>query len=356
VHIKFAVDDAFHRDIRARVERYLRVTGQSPRDCPSMYTKMGIVFAWLIVSYVILVFLAGTWWLALPAALSVALAATAVGFNVQHDGGHRSFSRHAWVNRWMARSLDVVGASSYMWDHKHNTLHHTYANIEGHDDDIDVGFFGRLAPEQRRLFFHRLQHLYLWGLYALLPLKWHVYDDFSHLARGEIAGHRFARPRGKDLAVFLGGKLLFFGLALGLPSFFHPFWIVLLFYVGITGVQGIILSVVFQLAHVVEEAEFPMPDAVTQRMGSHWAVHQVETTVDFSPGNPVITWYVGGLNYQIEHHLFPRVSHVHYPRIARIVAQACRRHGIRYNVHPTLWQAIGSHFRWLREMGRPVAA
>ena len=348
--IKFGADDAFYRDLRARIDRYFRFTGRRPRDNFRMYAKTATILAWLVASYVFLVFFASTWWLVLPTAVSLAMAVAAVGFNIQHDAAHNAYSSHGWVNRWLSRSLDLLGASSFVWDYKHNTLHHTYANIEGHDDDIDVGPLGRLSPQQRRLGFHRLQHIYMWALYAFLPLKWHIYDDFSNVVRAKIGSYKIKRPHGKDLAVFIGGKLLFTILAFVVPMLLHKWWIVLLVYLLVTGIFGVVLSVVFQLAHVVG----PEPSQDTQRLPSHWAVHQVETTVDFAPRNPIVTWFVGGLNYQIEHHLFPRICHIHYPRIARIVKRACERHGIRYNVHPNVSSAIASHFLWLRQMGLPT--
>jgi linoleoyl-CoA desaturase len=354
VNIKFGADDAFHRDLRARIDRYFRFTKRRPRDNPRMYAKTATILTWLVASYVFLVFLAGNWWLVLLGAVSLALAVAAVGFNIQHDGGHRAYSSHGWVNRWMARSLDLLGGSSFLWDYKHNKLHHTYANIEGHDDDIDVGLLGRLSPHQPRLLFHRLQHFYMWVLYAFLPLKWQLFDDFRDVARGKVGSYKVRRPRGKELVVFVGGKLLFFMLAFGVPMLLHSWWVVLLVYLLVTAIFGLILSVVFQLAHVVEEAQFPEPCPETDRIESHWAVHQVETTVDFAPRNPIVTWFVGGLNYQIEHHLFPRICHIHYPRIARIVKRACERHGIQYNVHPNVWSGIASHFMWLRRMGLPT--
>jgi len=356
VKLKFAPDDAFYKDVRARVDRYFRRTGRSSRDCPEMYVKTALVFMWLVGSYVALVFLAPSWWLALLAAVSLAMAVASVGFNVQHDGGHRSFSKHRWINRWMARSLDLLGASSFVWDHKHNTLHHTYANISGHDDDIEVGLLGRLAPEQRRLWFHRIQHFYMWGLYSFLALKWQLVDDFVNVAIGRIGQYKFSRPHGRDLVVFIGGKVAFFTLVFGVPTLVHPFWHVVIGWVVVSGIYGTVISVVFQLAHVVKEAQFPTPEEPAHRMPDHWAVHQVKTTVDFAHGNRLLTWYVGGLNYQVEHHLFPRICHVHYPRIARIVAKACERHGIEYHVHRTFWTGMASHFLWLRQMGRPMAA
>ena len=149
--LKFAPDDEFHHEIRRRVDHYFTSTGRSRRDCPRMYLKTAVVLGWLATSYVLLVFFARSWWLALPLAISLGLAMAAVGFNIQHDGGHQAYSDRPWINRLMARSLDLLGGSSYFWARKHNAMHHSYTNITGHDDDIDLGFFGRLSPHQKRL-------------------------------------------------------------------------------------------------------------------------------------------------------------------------------------------------------------
>ena len=350
--IKFQADDPFYRDVRARVARYFDMTGRSHHDCPQTYLKSAIIIACLATSYVLLVFIATAWWQAIPLAILLGLSVAVLGFNIQHDGGHRAFSRYAWINRLMAMSLDIVGGSSFIWNYKHNTLHHTYANIDEHDDDIAIGALGRFSPEQRRHGFHRVQHFYMWMLYALLLVKWHLFDDFHDLAVGKVGTHRFARPKGRDLAIFIGGKLAFFSLAFVIPMWLHPVWVSLAFYLLVSGFVGVLLSVVFQLAHVVEQAHFPVPDGETGRMPTSWAAHQVETTVNFSRRNPLLTWYLGGLNFQVEHHLFPRTCHAYYPRLSRLVEKACARHGLRYNDHGSLLAGISSHFRWLRKMGQ----
>jgi linoleoyl-CoA desaturase len=316
-----------------------------------MYLKGAIIFSWFAVSYAVLVFLAGTWWLALAAAVSLGLAMAAVGFNIQHDAGHQAYSRRKWINKLLALTLDLLGGSSFVWAKKHNSVHHCFVNISGHDDDIDIGFFGRLTPHQKRLKFHRFQHIYLWFLYGLLPTKWQIYDDFRDVATGRIAGHRFQRPCGWDLATLIGGKLVFFSLALAIPLLVHPLWAVLLFYALASFVQGVTLSVVFQLAHCVEEADFPLPRPNAGRMEATWAVHQVETTVDFARGNRFLSWVIGGLNFQIEHHLFPRISHIHYPALAPLVEETCREFGVRYIAHQTFRASLASHYRWLRLLG-----
>jgi len=352
--IKFAPLDGFHARLKAHVERYFAFTGRSPRDSTGMYVKTAIILLWFAASYVALVFFCPHWWQGLPAATSLGLAMAAVGFNIQHDGGHKSYSRSKWINHAMALTLDLLGGSSYVWDHKHNTMHHTYANITGHDDDINLGALARISPHQRRRKFHRLQHIYLWFLYGLISIKWHLLDDYRDIARGKVGNHAFARPKNWNLVIFIAGKAASFTLAFVLPAFFHPLWVVLLFYGSACWINGLAISVVFQLAHVVEEADFPLPNPTTGNMDNNWAVHQVQTTVDFARRNPVLTWFLGGLNYQIEHHLFPRISHVHYPRISRIVEHVCRRHGLEYHAQPSFFAGVASHFRWLWRMGQPI--
>ncbi len=349
--LKFSTADEFHRALRRRVDRYFADTGRRPRDCPQMYVKTAIILGWLATSYTLLVFFSGPWWLALPLAISLGLAMAAVGFSIQHDGGHQAYSKRPWINRLMARALDLIGGSSYFWARKHNTIHHTYANITGQDDDIDLGLLARLSPHQKRLAFHRLQHHYLWVLYGLVTIKWQIYDDFRDWATGQAGGRRFARPKGWDLAFFLGGKTLFFSLALVVPLLIHPAWAVLLLFFTASLVEGIVLSVVFQLAHCVEEAAFPLPRPDTGRMETAWAAHQVEVTVDFARGNRLLSWFIGGLNFQIEHHLFPRICHVHYRALAPLVEETCREFGLEYVAHETFLAGVASHFRWLRRMG-----
>jgi linoleoyl-CoA desaturase len=349
--LKFNASDAFHRELRRRVDRYFSFTGRKRRDCPQMYVKTALLVGWLAASYILLVFVVQAWWLAVPLALSLGLSMAAIGFNVQHDGGHRAYSDHAWVNKLMAMSLDLLGGSSYVWARKHNSIHHSYANITGHDDDINLGVFGRLSPHQKRLGFHRLQHFYLWVLYGFLPIRWQVYDDFRNVIVGNIGGHRLSRPKGWHLVTFIGGKVVFFSLALGVPLLLHPAWAVLPLYLAASFVQGVVLSVVFQLAHCVEEASFPLPQPDTGRMENAWAVHQVETTVDFARGSRLLSWFVGGLNFQIEHHLFPQICHVHYPALSRLVEKTCKEFGLRYAAHETFWAGVASHFRWLRRSG-----
>jgi linoleoyl-CoA desaturase len=352
--VKFSRSDAFLKEIKRRVDAYFDTTGRRPRDCPQMYLKTALIVAWFLGSYLMLLFVVTSWWAVALSAVALGLGLAFIGFNIQHDGGHRAYSDWQWVNRIMAMSLDFIGGSSYMWDWKHNSIHHTFPNITGHDDDINVGILGRLSPHQKRHWFHRAQGVYLWFLYGFLAIKWHFFDDFYNLAVGRIGSHRVPRPKGWDLVIFLGGKLTFLTWAFIIPMMLHPVWAVISVYVLAAFVSGVVLSAVFQLAHCVGEADFPMPDA-DGKMDTDWAVHQVQTTVDFCPRNRVLSWFLGGLNFQVEHHLFHRICHVHYPALTKVVQDACKDFGIRYASNDTLLAALRSHFRWLQRMGQPVA-
>jgi linoleoyl-CoA desaturase len=292
-----------------------------------------------------------SWWTVGPVSASLGLAMAAIGFSIQHDGGHRAYSKYSIINRLAATSLDMLGGSSYYWARKHNVIHHTYPNITGHDDDIELGILGRLSPHQPHLKFHKLQHIYLWVLYGFISIKWQFYDDFRDLLRGRIGVHSVSRPKGTDLAIFAGGKLFFLIMGVVVPLMLHSWWEVLLVYMSVSFFQGVMLSIVFQMAHCVEEASFPMPESDTGRMTSSFAIHQIETTVDFAPDNRVLSWLVGGLNFQIEHHLFPQVCHIHYRAISPLVKETCREFGVRYNVHKSFLAGVASHYRWLRRMG-----
>lgn len=348
---RYASDDGFWQQLRARVDGHFRDAGLSERDAPAMYLKSAMVlFAWLGL-YALLVFAPLSVWVGVPLAAALGLASAAIGFNIAHDGGHKAYSRRKWINRICAATLDLAGGSSVQWRWKHGVLHHQYVNLAGYDTDIDVGILGRLSPYQKHRFFHRWQHLYMWPLYGLLALKWHLVDDFLDVARGWFGRSSAPRLKARDVAGLLLGKAVFFTVVFVVPSLFHPVWVVVSFYVLANLVQGFALSVVFQLAHAVEGSTFP-PVPADRRMDASWAAHQVRTTSDFCRGSRLLTWLLGGLNFQIEHHLFPQICHVHYPALSRIVETTCREHGLDYREHPTFLAGVGAHFRWLKRMSK----
>jgi len=348
--IRFQSAAPLYTDLKARVARYFDERGLSPFGGWRMWLKTAVLVALTWGSWTLFLLGGGRWWEALLYGTLVALGMAGIGFCVQHDANHGAYARSPRVNRLLGRTLDLVGASSHVWRTKHNVIHHTYPNLAGVDDDIDAGAAARFAPLQRWRPIQRYQHLYVWPLYALLALKWVWVDDFRNVARGAIGDHKIPRPRGWEWFVLVAGKAVAIAWLVVVPMLVHGVWIGLLFHVWTQVVAGITLSVVFQCAHCVQEADFPaVPTA--EGTETEWAVHQLNTSVDFAHRRPFLTWYLGGLNYQAVHHLLPRVCHVHYPALSEIVEATCRDHGVRYRTNPTFLGAVRSHFLWLRKMG-----
>jgi linoleoyl-CoA desaturase len=347
---------AFAGDVQARVKEHFRLTGNRERDLPRMYLKTAVMMLWLGGSYAALVFLASSTATVVAAAISLGLAMAGVGFNVQHDGNHGAYSNRPWVNKVMSLSLDLMGGTAYYWHFKHNVAHHTHTNVSGHDDDINAGPLGRLSPHQRWYAAHRFQHFYFWGVYALLALEWQLTGEFRNLTtRRSIGSTKVPSPPPREVVIFWVGKVVFFGLAFALPLTRHPVLNVLGAYLVTTMTLGLVLAVVFQLAHCSADVDFRAVTDDDRVVRRSWAEHQVETTMDFGRGNRLLSWYVGGLNFQIEHHLFPTICHLNYPALAPIVEQTCRDHGVRYVAHGTFRSALAAHVRWLRLMGRKPA-
>lgn len=348
--IRFDTRTPFALDLRARVDDYFDSTARRRDGAGRMVVKTAIIFAWLFASLAGLIVLGESWFATLGFGISAGLATAGLGMAVQHDGGHLAYSDRRGLNRAAASVLDLLGASSYVWRIKHGVVHHTYPNVEGADDDIDAAPFGRLAPGQPHRPMHRFQHLYMWVLYGFLTAKWFVYDDYRDLAKGTVGNHPVKPPRGRELAIFIVGKVVHAAWALALPIATVGLARGLVFYAALSAACGVTLAVVFQLAHCVEEAEFVDPVNAEGRLD--FSAHQLATTVDFARGNKLLGWYVGGLNFQAVHHLFPRVCHLHYPALSEIVERTARDHGVRYTAIDSLGAALASHYRWLRRMGR----
>ncbi len=339
----------FHAALNARVDAYFARTQQSPQSAKGMRLKTLAIFAWLTSSYLADLLLVSTWWQAALASISIGFAMAGVGFNVQHDGAHRAYSPRERTNSLAAAALDAIGASSYVWAWKHNIFHHSNPNCVGLDADINIQPLCRLAPAQRRHGWQRFQHVYIWFLYSLLVPKW-LFDDFRDVLTGAVGGRPFPRPRGWKAVQLLGGKAFFVAWSMVIPALLHPAKDVAAAWLLGSVTLSLVMAVVFQMAHVVEHAAFAPPDRART---SRWAEHQVTSATDFGQGSALLTWYIGGLNFQIEHHLFPRVCHLHLPALAPIVRATCEEFGVPYFAYPTARAALASHLRWLRSMGAP---
>ncbi|MBK9176154.1 MAG: acyl-CoA desaturase [Flavobacteriales bacterium] len=294
-------------------------------------------------------------WSALLLAVLMGVGMAGVGMGVMHDGLHGSISRRNWVNEWLGGTMYLLGSDSFTWKIQHNGAHHTHTNVDEVDHDINPPRLLRFCEHAPLWRIHRLQHVYSFFFYGLLTVV-KLGNDFFSLARAKRNGDpkHSAHPFKLHFLAMAGVKLAHVGLFIVLPLLFTPFawWQVLLGFAAMHFTCGIILGTVFQLAHVVEGAHQPLPNAQGV-IPTDWTVHELLTTANFSPRSRLLTWFTGGLNFQIEHHLFPYVSHLHYPDIAPIVQRTAEEFGLPYNVKPTLVKAIGSHVRRLRQLGDP---
>ncbi len=345
-------NSVFFNVLKEKVETYFKTNNINQTGNYKLYIKTALLLVSVAVLYTILVFFTP------PVLVSVLLCClmgvnlAAIGFNIMHDGAHGSFSQKTWVNELMGYSLNIMGGNVYLWKYKHNVNHHSFTNIEGMDDDIDIKPWIRVHNDQKKYWYHRFQYIYWIVLYGITYLLWIFVQDFKKYFTGKIGETAFRKMDLKEHIIFWGSKLFYIGLAIILPIFSVGLIETIIGYSIIAFVCGFIIAVVFQLAHVVEDARFATPDKEIYKIEEEWAVHQVKTTANFATKSKIVAWLTGGLNFQVEHHLFPRISHIHYPKISELVRETCDQFNITYLEYPTVLSAVRSHVVHLKHVGR----
>jgi linoleoyl-CoA desaturase len=280
-------------------------------------------------------------------------AKAGIGMNVMHDALHGAYSSKKWVNQLLGTSMYMIGSNVFNWKIHHNIFHHAYTNVDGLDEDIEPRGVIRLSDYTALKSIHRYQHIYSFLLYGLMTFSMLVSDVtklFRYRRNGLIKKHGASTAHEFMILVFVKSTYLFVMIALPLLITDYAWWQILIGFTIMHWIAGFVMSLVFQLAHIVEgthQHEY----AHSSEVEHEWAVHQMRTTSDFAPNNKLLNWYVGGLNFQVVHHLFPHICHVHYPEIAKIVAKTATEFGIVYNVKPTLSAAIKSHVVRMKELG-----
>ena len=346
------VPHSFHTELKGRISAYFETVGKSTTGDRAIFMKAVILMCFFTLIYIHLVFFTPpVFWQVLESILLGGVVA-AIGFNVMHDGAHGSFSKYKWVNVVAAFSLNLLGGNSFMWNMKHNVIHHAFTNVDGIDDDIDIQPWMRMSSTQKKYRMHKYQHLYFWILYSLLYIFWIFVLDYQKYFKSRVGNMPLKKMSLNDHLIFWGFKLFHLFLFVGLPIYMVGFTSWLTSFLIFTLVAGFVLSIVFQLAHTVEHTAFPVANVDTNKLDDEWAIHQIKTTANFATNNKVVSWLVGGLNFQVEHHLFPKISHVHYPAISKIIKQACQEYGITYIEYPRMRLAVASHVAYLRQMGQ----
>jgi linoleoyl-CoA desaturase len=345
-------NNLFFQSLKKSVDEYFRSKHLAKTGNWQLYTKASILIPGAICIYISLMVFH------LPVVISLLLCGllgltfASIGFNVMHDACHGSFSSKKWVNYLLGLSLNAIGGNAFFWKQKHNILHHTYTNIDGADDDIAQGAILRQTPAQRWLPIHRYQHIYLTLAYAMTLFMWVSVGDFRKYFSKKIH-HTALQPMDRGEHIMFWASKVFYGAVYVLI----PILVVgpiawLIGYITMGVITGVVIAYVFQLAHAVEGPEFDSVGVDDKIIETEWAVHQVKTTANFSPKSKIICWLVGGLNFQVEHHLFPRISHIHYPALSRIVQEHCQRFNLPYHCFPNLRTAVLSHVRTMKKMGR----
>lgn len=328
-------------------EKKIKKTGNS-----ELYIKTLVLFVSAVGLYCFLVFgnAAAYWKIGASAVLGAVLAS--IGFNIMHDACHGAYSQKKWVNDLLGLSLNALGGNAFIWKFKHNIIHHTYTNVDGMDDDIAKSPLMRQAPTQKWVPAHRFQHIYVVLVYAISSFAWVFIMDFNKYLKKKVNTTVLQKMTGTDHAIFWISKVLYILFYIVIPVYMLGWGPWAIGFAIMHVIMGLTLALVFQLAHVVEEVQFEYSnteDAV--QFENSWAEHQVQSTANFAPKSWLVNWYVGGLNYQVEHHLFPRISHVHYPAMSPIVRKHCEAHGLPYRSFPTMAASMVSHFKMMKKLG-----
>ncbi len=359
---KFLCTNELHRQfgiaVKKNVHNYFTENNISPKGNLGLIFKSIVLMALYIVPFILLLTVSMNSWVALSLTLVMGVGMAGIGMCVMHDSVHGAYSEKEWVNKWLGRTIYLLGNNVFNWKIQHNVLHHTYTNVDGQDEDIaDKGLI-RLSHQVEMRKIHYYQYIHAFFFYGLMTFsKW--VKEFSQLSKYSKMGYtrKFKINYIREYAKLISIKVLYVFAFLVFPLFVTQFawWQLWIGFVAMNFVAGFIMSVVFQLAHIVEGITDHIPNAQGNVEGN-WAVHELLTTSNFAPDNHLLNWYVGGLNFQIEHHLFPTICHIHYRDIAPIVAQTAAEFGIPYNQHPTFGKALASHVRKLKELGQQKVA
>lgn len=352
---KAKIPTDFFKILKDRIDNYFIVTNKLRFADHRMYLKTLVMLFTYFIPFYFIVFenIQNTLlYLILWSIMGVFMAG--IGLSIMHDAIHGSYSKHKFINKILGEVINFVGGASINWKIQHNVLHHTYTNIEEYDHDLDAPCILRFSPNQKKLKLHKYQYIYAWLIYCLLTLNWATYKDFDSILKykkmGLIGGgkNQFAI----ELTKIILTKIIYFTFILFLPLYFGSAStvIVLTGFLIMHLIAGFILSCIFQPAHVMEVCEFPTAD-IDNIIKEDWATHQILNTVNFAPKNKLISWFAGGLNFQIEHHLFPNICHIHYKDISKIVEQTAKEHGLPYFVCPTFRSALFRHGKMLKKLG-----
>jgi linoleoyl-CoA desaturase len=356
---KSAAGSNFSRELRTNVENYFRQSNISKFANSKLKRKAAVLLITFFGTYILVLTLGLPLWSLFLLCIVMGLSKAGIGMGVMHDANHGSFSKKPLVNKIFGKSADVLGVSSNNWINQHNKLHHTYTNIHGHDEDVDGKGLFRFTPDAPHRKIHKFQHFYWTIFYGFLTLGWFFADAAAYKKyRDRGLNKSTGAKKRKEIAEIIFFKLFYISYMFVLPMLVMDvaWWHVILGVLTVEFTAGMILSVIFQMAHVVDKFDLSNHDKFDGETKDEWTVHQIKNTFDFAVNNKIITWYCGGLNFQVEHHLFPNISHAHYPNLYKIVKETAKKYNVDYQEFNTFREAFRSHLTFLRKLGRPALA
>ncbi len=357
LRFKNGLHEEFNKTLNQRVNEYFKESDIGRHANLEMVLKTIFMFTLYLSPYFLVLFgVVKSAWLFYIMTFVMGLGKAGIGLSVMHDANHGAYSKKKWVNTLIGYSLNLLGGNATNWKIQHNVKHHTYTNVAGMDEDISPkGGVLRFNPFSELKKYHKWQFIYAWFLYGLMTISWIIVKDViqfvDYTKNGLLKKQTKSVPRAWAWLIF--SKLLYYTYMVVLPVLFTSFaWyhIVAGFFI-MHYVAGFTLGIIFQPAHVIEGSSFEDAKEI-EVVEENWAVHQLKTTCNFAQKNKILSWYVGGLNYQIEHHLFPNVCHVHYKKIAKIVRKTANEFNIPYKSYPTFMSALVSHGKMLYALGR----
>ncbi len=345
----------FFSSVKKSVDEYFETHQLKKTGNRRLYAKALVLIPLAVGIYLYFLFGSYSAFAGIVLCLVMGLTLVSIAFNIMHDACHGSYSRKKWVNDLLGLTMNALGSNAYIWKIKHNVIHHTYTNVDGIDDDIIKTPLLRHCPTQKWVPAHRFQFIYMFAIYSLSTILWVFVTDMIKYFSKKIVVTEMKISLQEHI-IFWGSKVLYVGFYIVLPVWFLGWQSWLTGYLLVNCTMGLTLALVFQLAHVVEKTSFEAAGEQAKIIDIEWAAHEVKTTANFAPGNPIISWFVGGLNYQVEHHLFPRISHIHYPAISEIVREQCKKSGLPYHCYPTMAGAVASHIRVMKQLGKKQAS
>jgi linoleoyl-CoA desaturase len=353
--IKFApteTDDAFGKELRDRINHYFLKNNLSKKFNSLMLLKSFIYLALFFSIYGSILLGGFSYGTTIILWMFLGALTAGIGFNIGHDANHGAYSSSEWINRFMGASFLLLGADMYCWKVLHNTIHHSYTNIFEADGDLHPVSILRFDRRSSKLKIHRFQYLYAPLLYSFTSLIWVFRKDFQQIRRKKHL--IFDIPAASRLQIFtlIFFKSIYYFAFLVLPLIIlnHSWWQVLTGFLAMHFVAGFCLAIVFQLGHLVEGPDFPQLDPENTILGSWWT-HQLSTASNFSTQSRIAEWLFGGLNFQIEHHLFPKICHIHYRALSPIVKSTALEYGLPYHERPHFFSAFKSHITILKKLG-----